>query len=130
MQEKVAGVDSSSFSAWARLFVIHVADRTDCRREFLLTYDAYRAHVSFRVLELFEASDIVIYALPAHDSGMTQPPDAPALGIFKKEIYGKMDLAPKQEMEVRFTSSDSVPFLAKPFTEHSHAQVFKHRSEK
>lgn len=73
MWEDVGGVDSANFYNWAQVFVAIVRDLTPDGRKVLLTYDAYRAYMALRVLELFKANNIVVYAIPAHTSEKTQP---------------------------------------------------------
>jgi len=83
MREELGGVDSSNFLAWARSFVEHVQYLVRGGRPILLIYDAYRSHMSLAVLELLLQNNIVVYALPAHTSGKTQPLDVVLFGIFK-----------------------------------------------
>ena len=52
----------------------------------LLTYDAYGAHMSLAVLLLLRESRMVVYALPVHTSGKTQPLDAVLFSALKKEL--------------------------------------------
>jgi len=86
MRDQNGGVDSENFYQWARLFVESVKDLTSNGRKLLLTYDAYRAHLSLRVLELFLANGIIVYALPAHTSGKLQPLDVVVFSAFKAAL--------------------------------------------
>ena len=52
-------------------------------RNVLLIYNAYRSHISLEVLEVFLRNDIVVYALPSHSSGKTQPLDFVLFTAFK-----------------------------------------------
>lgn len=86
MREEHGGVDATNFLSWAQQFVRSVADLTANGRHVLLTYDAYGAHMSLAVLLLLRAHRVVVYALPAHTSGRTQPLDVVAFGMFKREL--------------------------------------------
>ena len=51
----------------------------------LLTYDGYSEYMSMGVLELFRRNRIVVYAIPTHTCGKTQPLDVVALRSYKRE---------------------------------------------
>lgn len=85
-REERGGVDSSNFLSWARLFVESVRDLTAGGRKVLLIFDAYRSHMSLDVLQLFNDNGVVVYALPAHTSGKTQPLDVVAFAVFKNAL--------------------------------------------
>ena len=95
MRKEGGGVDSSNFLAWAKQFVHSVKDLTAGGRRLLLTYDGYRSHMSLAVLELYAANGIIVYALPSHTSGKTQPMDVLVFGLyksaFKKVITNTVD---------------------------------------
>jgi len=86
MREKVAGVDSNSFFQWAEMFCKFVEPQTAGGRKVLLTYDGYRSHLSLRVLEMFQKNNIIVYSLPAHTSGKTQPCDMNLFRTYKRNI--------------------------------------------
>ena len=86
LREERGAVDSTNFVHWAHKFVESVSDLTANGRHVLLTYDAYNAHMSLTVLMLFRTKRIVVYALPAHTSGKTQPLDVVAFSIYKREL--------------------------------------------
>lgn len=71
MREESCGVDSANLCSWAKKVVTYVSDLTKNGMKLLLTYDDYAEHMSFRVLELFKASKIDVYALPSHTSVKT-----------------------------------------------------------
>eukprot|EP00178_Gracilaria_changii_P018579 TRINITY_DN531_c0_g1_i1.p1 TRINITY_DN531_c0_g1~~TRINITY_DN531_c0_g1_i1.p1 ORF type:complete len:353 (+),score=29.71 TRINITY_DN531_c0_g1_i1:40-1059(+) len=58
------GVDSVNFKAWAQRFVAYVHSLTINGRKVLLVYDAYRAHLSLEVLELFHQNNIIVTHYP------------------------------------------------------------------
>ncbi len=68
-------------------------DLTASGRKILLTYDAYRSHMTLSVLELFHDNGIVVYALPAHTSGKTQPCDVVLFSDYKKRLNESLSLA-------------------------------------
>eukprot|EP00171_Calliarthron_tuberculosum_P006070 IDg6070t1 len=80
------GVDSGNFYLWATHFVAFIAPLTAGGRKVLLLYDGYRAHMTLRVLELFDRHNIVAYALPAHTSGKTQPCDVVLFASYKAKL--------------------------------------------
>ena len=55
-------------------------------RKILLTYDAYRAHMSVRGFTLFLDHGVIAYALPAHTSTALQPCDVVLFSKFKEEL--------------------------------------------
>ena len=79
-------VDTVNFLNWAYNFVDHVKHLRANNRKVLLIYDAYRAHISLEVLELFLSNNIIVYALPAHSSGKTQPLDTVLFSVFKTSL--------------------------------------------
>ena len=75
IREDVAGVDSGRFYEWVIQFVTHAAHLTTGDKKILLTFDRHRCHMSVRVLEYLRRNNIVVYAIPSHSSGKTQPLD-------------------------------------------------------
>lgn len=49
MRDPVTSVEYDSFYQWEQMFTSHIAELTDGGRDALLTYDAYRSHLSLRV---------------------------------------------------------------------------------
>jgi len=49
--------------------------------------------MSLAVLELFQRHNVVVYALPAHTSGKTQPLDVVLFGAFKRALNNVMNEA-------------------------------------
>lgn len=86
MHTELGSVDSVNFLACVLLLIESTADLRKNGRHVLLVYDAYRSHLSFAVLELFQQNNIVAYALPAHTSGKTQRLDVVLFGLFKPEL--------------------------------------------
>ena len=70
LRSELAGVDSANFYEWAKHFVESVRSATTGGRKLLLSYDAYRAHLSVRVLSLYLDHGIIAYALPAHTQAL------------------------------------------------------------
>ena len=59
-------------------------------------YDGYRSHMSLQVLTTFELGGIFVFALPAHTSGSTQPPDISVFSHSSRKStpeYGAFDLS-------------------------------------
>lgn len=86
MREKVAGIDGNSFFKCAKIFCDFVRPQTAGGRKVLLTCDGYRSHLSLQVLELFAENNIIVYSLPAHTSGKTQPCDKNLFRMYKRNI--------------------------------------------
>lgn len=59
----------------------------------LLIYDGYRSHMTLRVLQHLRDSNVIVYALPAHTSGKTQPCDTGIFGVFKQAMNDAMQKA-------------------------------------
>lgn len=86
VREEVGGIDAHNFFAWAHHFVESTRDLTANGRKVLLFYDAHRAHMSVRVLQLLLNNGIIAYALPAHTSSVLQPCDLVVFSKFKTEL--------------------------------------------
>ena len=61
---------------WCDYFIANVKDLTRGGRKVLLILDGYRSHMSLAALETLDFNNAIVYALPAHTSGKTQPLDA------------------------------------------------------
>lgn len=79
-------VDSANFHAWGGKFVSYLQDLLANWRKCVLIYDAYRAHISVQVLELFHAKQIIFYTFRAHISEKTQPLSTVAFAAFKSHL--------------------------------------------
>lgn len=86
MRPETASIDGDSFFDFAKRFTEHVADLTSDGRHVLLTFDACRSHMTLKALQHFRDNRVIVYALPAHTSGKTQPCDVVVFGVFKQEI--------------------------------------------
>ena len=85
-RQDVASVDSHNVLRWGRSFAEDCRDLTAGGRKVLLILDGHRGHMTYPVLRLFDASGIIVYALPAHTSGSTQPLDVSVFGPFKEHL--------------------------------------------
>ena len=86
------GLDSANFLAWAKHFIQFLQARHTCCTTSLRILDGYRAHISIDVLELFDNSNVIVYALPSHTSGKTQPLDVtvfPSLKAALNDVINK-----------------------------------------
>lgn len=72
MEPKTPGVTADSFYQWALRFTAFIKRLVADGRKVLLTYDAYRGHMTLRVLEHLRDNAVIVYALPAHASGNRQ----------------------------------------------------------
>ena len=52
----------------------------------MLNYDGYRAHLFRSILELFDRNNIIVYVLPAHSSGKTQPLGIVLFSVFRNRL--------------------------------------------
>ena len=59
----------------------------------LLVLDGYRSHMAVGPLELLDAHINIVYALPAHKSGKTQPLDVTVLSAFKAALNDAINIA-------------------------------------
>ena len=91
MRENVAGVDSYNFIEWAKLFVVDVKDLTMNNRNVLLVLDGYRSHMTYQALRILQTGGVIVYALPAHTSGYTQPLDVSVFGPFKESLRASVE---------------------------------------
>ena len=93
MRAEGGGVDTGNFYVWCTHFVKHVADLTSNNRKVLLILDGYRCHMSVRTLEMLNAHGVIVYALPAHTSGKTQPLDVTVFSSFKNALNEAVNLS-------------------------------------
>lgn len=54
VMRKDGGFDSSNFLSWAEKVVEHVKPLTIGGRKVLITYDGYKAHMTLKVLKMFD----------------------------------------------------------------------------
>lgn len=80
MEERSPGVQADSFFECALHLTKSVTHLVQNEREILLTYDAYRTHMTLRVLEHLNSHGVIVYAVPLHAFGKTQPCDT---GLFQ-----------------------------------------------
>ena len=85
-REENGGKDTPRFLDWGYSFVEHVDPLTRGGRKVFLIYDGYRAHLSLAVLDLFHKNFIIVYLLPSHTSGKTQPLDVILFSDFKNRL--------------------------------------------
>lgn len=109
------GVNADNFFQWATRFVAHIEDLTNGGRKVLLVLDAYRAHMTMRVLEYLDKNNVVVYALPAHTSGKTQPLDVVLFGSFKKHLNEGILLAARRDRVDRFDTFEFCALLRSAF---------------
>lgn len=114
-REERGGVDTKNFLEWARIFVSSVRDLTTNGRKVLLIYDAYRSHLSLQVLRLFRDNGVVVYALPAHSSGKTQPLDVVCFSVFKNALNKSLNAAASTDKLDVYDSFDFCGMLKSAF---------------
>ena len=68
-------------------------DPTRGGRKVLLILDGYRSHMSLAALETLDFNNVIVYALPAHTSGKTQPLDVTIFSPFKSVLNEAINLA-------------------------------------
>lgn len=86
----ISSVDKHHFSNWVTDFCEHGKPNTDDGRKVVLTYDGYRMHMTLCALEILREWNLIIYFLPAHISGNTQPLDVVAYGPFKGSLIERL----------------------------------------
>lgn len=85
-REERSGVDSAKFLVWERAFVTSVGYLAANAWKVLLTYNAYRLHMSLYLLYFFHLNGIIAYALPAHASYKTQRLDWALFASYKHHL--------------------------------------------
>ena len=85
-REENDGIETPRFLDWGYSFVKNVEPLTRGGRKVFLISDGYRAHVYLAVLDLFHKNNIIVYVLPSHTSGETQPLDVVPFSVFKNRI--------------------------------------------
>lgn len=87
LMAKIApGVTLDSFYQWAVRLTNFVSHLTSGSRMILSTYDAYRSHISLRVLKHFRNHGLIVYALMSHNSGTQPPCEAVIFRLLKHEV--------------------------------------------
>jgi len=82
-RKDVASVDSAIFYSWSTEFIKEVRSKYGEQDWLILFWDGYRAHMTYRVINMFRANKVAVIALPAHSSDRTQPLDVSVFGPFK-----------------------------------------------
>lgn len=120
MRNERESVDANNFMQWATSFVQCVCDFTVADRKLLLTYDAYRFHLSAPVLQLLRVSNVIVYALPAHSSGKFQPLDATVFSAFKASSCSVVKICVTlTEVKPLYMSDFTARFFHMPLQNHS-----------
>lgn len=86
MEPGTPGVTAFSFYKLAEVFVQSISYLLQDGRKVLLLFDGYRSHMHLNVLEYLDKNGVVVYALPAHTSGKTQPCDTGVFRGLKREV--------------------------------------------
>ena len=110
-------VDTANFVKWAHTFVEFTNDLRCNNRKVLLIYDGYRSHLSLQVLELFHLNDIIVYALPAHTSGKTQPLDTVLFSVFKQSLNRIINNITLSEEQRELNMFDICALLSRAYEE-------------
>ena len=74
-----------NFKNWAVRFVEYLK-RRKWTGKVVLIHDGYRARLPLDILEIILEGNVVVYALPAHTSGKTQPFNVVQFAAFKAAL--------------------------------------------
>ena len=85
-RDSLGGVDSSNFKNWVQKFIEYTHNLRSQDRKVLLVFDGYRSHLALCALKIFADNNIIVYALPSHTSGKTQPLDSVIFSAFKSSL--------------------------------------------
>ena len=83
-------INRKNFLSWAQKFVQTACDLTSKGRKTLKTFDEYAAHISRKVLQLFEVNNLFLYEIPSHRSRRLQSLDLVALSTSKNKVNKKI----------------------------------------
>ena len=83
------GVDRDDFCRYTLRFFGDICGLTQNSRKLLLLYDGYRSHMNIGALEILRVGGVIAYALPAHTTGVTRPPDLACFASWK-QAYAEM----------------------------------------
>lgn len=97
MREQEGGVDTPKVLVWCTDFTNHVAGLTQNGRKVLLIVEGYRSHMSLSALEKLHNHNIIVYALPAHTSGNTEPLDVNIFSPSKAALNEAINIAVSKE---------------------------------
>lgn len=79
----IASVDTRIFEQWIEAFKPVARQHVSNETWLVLFYDAFRAHMTARVIGILANSRIAVMVLPAHTSDRLQPLDVSVFGPFK-----------------------------------------------
>lgn len=70
----------------------YLAETKELRRtgKALVIFDGYSSHLSLRVLLRLVEKNVIVYALPAHTSHLTQPLDVTVFGPMKEAVKSRV----------------------------------------
>lgn len=85
-----AGVSSTIFSEWARLFVEEAKFIRSEQQYLLLILDGFAVHITYDVLSYLQGHRIVVIALPAHTSHVLQPLDVSVFSSYKSYLQAEV----------------------------------------
>ena len=100
------GVNNEIFYNWATHLVKHVQQHTPNGHKTLLSFSGYRSHMSLNSINYLHHNNVIVYALPAHTSGKTQPLDVVLFSPFKKYLRDSTDLVVSRDGIEKFDVFD------------------------
>ena len=109
-RQDLAGCDKQNFLEWAKAFVKSV-EVTRNGRNVCLVFDGYRSHMGFKVLRMLKEGNVVVYCLPAHTSGATEPPDVAVYSPFKQPLSNKIYSVAGTSGQVEYDQFDFALFI-------------------
>lgn len=112
MLPETFGVNSANITN----FVDSVRDLTSNNQKVLFIHDGYRSHMGVLFLHLHDKNNIIVYALPSHTLGKTQPLDVSVFGT------SMIDVA-RSAAEVLIDTFDFMACYAQHSTQHSREQI-------
>ena len=110
-RQENGGVNTEIFYNWAIHFVKHVQQHTPNGHKTLLIFDGCRSHMSLKVINYLHHNNVIVYALPAHTSGKTQPLDVVLFSPFKTYLRDSMDLVVSRDSIDKFDVFDFCSML-------------------
>lgn len=72
-RKQLASVDTEIFIEWAKIFCLKIREKVSMENSIILFYDALRAHMCSKVIEIFLNRNIIVVVLAANTTHKLQP---------------------------------------------------------
>lgn len=89
-----------------------------------MIYAGYRDHLGFSAVKILREGSIIVYCLPSHTSGETQPLNVKLLGPFKSYLNVAISTAVRAIDKAEFGKFDLLHFISKAYSKSFKVTMF------